>query len=381
MEDDRHATRKVRVGIVGLGAVAQVHLAAYKNLPDVEIAGVVDIDPAKLDTARTALGLPTFRSLEDLLQQGRPTLVCVLTPPSQHESAVLGCAAARVHVLCEKPLALSVDACERMISACSQNNVRLAYGASYRYLEAMRVARRMIQTGELGDILLLREYAVGGAGLLSRETLGFTHYPKGGPGGSGMGLCDHGIHLIDAFAWLMGSPIEYARGRGNISGEPQHPEFAHLQFANGAIGQLLYEDGTFSTDLPHEGVFGWGGGWTVGERNPAAAGAGRWQSHPGCIHIHGAKGSLRVFYYANLLFHRNAEGISQIRVPDHPMPANFATQLAEVLTAIRENLPTPVPGEAGRDACRALLEIYASGGRVLPLADGLADRGYEARLE
>ncbi len=61
-------------------------------------------------------------------------------------------------------------------------------------------AREMILRGDIGDVLLLREYAVGGISAAKRETLGFAHYPKGGPGGSGMGLCDHGISLQEETA-------------------------------------------------------------------------------------------------------------------------------------------------------------------------------------
>jgi len=352
--------RKDLVGIIGLGAVARVHLAAYRDLPDVEIVGIVDTDPAKLDLARNVLRIPAFESIEELAAKDRPNVVCVLTPPSQHESDVLRCAAAGVHVLCEKPMALSVAACDRMIAACKQSNVRLSYGASYRYLPALVSARQMIQSGAIGEVLLLRESAVGGTGIDGRATLGFTHYPQGGPGGSGMGLCDHGIHLIDTFAWLLGSSVERASGRGNISGVAQRSEVAHLEFANGAVGELVYEDGTFSTDLPQEGAFSWSGGWGVGHRDPEAGSAGRWEPHPGTIHIHGTTGALRVLYYANLLYHRDKSGLKQARVLDRPFPWNFAAQLEDFLTAIRDNRPTPVPGEAGREACRTLLTIYTS---------------------
>jgi predicted dehydrogenase len=236
--------------------------------------------------------------------------------------------------------------------------VRLCYGASYRYLPALLVAREKIRRGDIGEILILREFAIGGRGDKHRGTLSYKHYPKGGPGGSGMGLCDHGVHLVDAFSWLVESPVISVSGRGNISGEIQLPEFLHLRYANGAIAELLYEDGTFSTDLPQEGVFGWGNGWSLGA-NTTDSDAGSWQSHPGCIHIYGSEGSLRVFYYANTVFWRDARGVRQVRVPDEPFPENFSKQLDAFCAAIRENRETPVPGEIGLEAWRILQQVYS----------------------
>jgi UDP-N-acetyl-2-amino-2-deoxyglucuronate dehydrogenase len=372
-------TKTLRVGIVGLGAVARVHLDAYRDLPGVEVVGVADTNKAQLVFARQQLGLSAYSSVDEMLATGDLDIACVLTPPATHEEVTTLCAGAHVNVLCEKPLALSVESCERMIEACRVGGVRLCYGASYRYLPTLVVAREIIQRGDIGDVLVLREYAVGGAGVASRQTLSFAHYPEGGPGGSGMGLCDHGIHLIDAFAWLMDTHVTRVVGRGNISGAPQHPEYAHLEYANGAVGQLLYEDGTYSTDMPHEGIFSWGGGWSMGASGKDDPTPGVWHPHPGCVCVHGTRGALRIFYYANSLFWISDSGVRQVRVPDNPMPGNFRLQLAAFADAIRAGAAAPVPGEAGLDACRTLLGIYAGtgvplGSRLRPLTPSVDGR-------
>jgi predicted dehydrogenase len=213
-----------------------------------------------------------------------------------------------------------------------------------------------VLSGDLGDVLVLRESAVGGQGVEHRATLSHAHYPQGGPGGSGMGLVDHGIHLIDAFGWMLDSRVRRVVGRGNLSGKRQAPEFAVLEYENAALGFLLYEDGTFSSDLPSEGLFSWGSGWDVD--GPTTAGA--WSAHPGCIHIHGTRGALRVFHYANALFHRGPRGVRQVAVEDRPAPLNFAAQLQAFADAIRTDSETPVPGEVGTEACRTLLQIYSN---------------------
>lgn len=357
-EESSAGQRILRVGLVGFGAVARTHMDAYRALADVRVVAVADRRPAQAEAATKQYGVQAFESAEAMLDQIALDIVCILTPPATHEQLVALCARAKVHVLCEKPMALSVESCQRMIDTCRAQDVRLCYGASYRYLPALMVARDKIRAGAIGEVLIIREVVVGGAGIDRRRTLGYEHYPKGGPGGSGMGLCDHGIHLVDAFSWLTDSSAVRVSGRGNISGDPQGPEFLHVEYANGAIGELLYEDGTYSTDLPNEGVFGWAGGWGLGA-NGADTASGAWQPHPGCIHVHGSEGSLRIFYYANTLFWRNRDGVRQVRLPDSPFPANFKLQLAAFAQAIRTNEVTPVPGEVGLEAWRTVERVYA----------------------
>ncbi len=370
--------QRLRVGLLGFGAVARAHLAAYRDVAAVEVVSIADTDAARLADARAEHGIQCHTTLAEMLQAARPDIVCVMTPPSSHQRLVEECAAARVHVLCEKPLALSVEACEAMIRSCRNAGVRLSYGSSYRYLPALIRAREMVLAGELGEILVLRESAVGGTVDATRGTLPFTHYPEGGPGGSGMGLCDHGIHLLDVFPWLMDSCTTGVWGRGNISGQPQRPECVHLEYANGAIGELLYEDGTYTTTLPDEGRFAWSAGWSVAGPEGPATPSGGWQVDPGCIHVHGTRGSLRIFHYANLMFHRARGFVRQVRVADRPMPGNFALQLEDFVRAIASGAPTPVPGEVGLEAIRALLGVYARTGR--PVATSLAPTEAQRRI-
>jgi predicted dehydrogenase len=346
--------KTTRIGFIGTGAVAQVHAEAYRSLADVDLVACCDLDPARVDAFSKQHSMAPYLTVTDMLNSADLDIACVLTPARAHEDAVIACARAGVHVLCEKPLALSLDACDRMIRACEQAGAQLAYGASYRFLPAIVAAKAAIDSGEIGDILLMRESSVGGSGIEQRQTLGASHYPDGGPGGSGMGLIDHGIHLIDVFSWLIGSAATRSHGRGNIAGRRQLPEYLVLEYENGAIGELIYEDGTFPIELPAEGIFSGGSGWDPGGMTPP----GEWQAHPGSIHIHGTRGSLRIFHYANALFLRNRHGVRQINVPQPGAPIQFALQLRAFIEALRDGLPPPVPASAGRDACRLILGVY-----------------------
>ena len=225
----------LRVGLVGFGAVARVHWRAYQGLRTIQVVAIADIDPRKAATASKECRVKAYGSVEEMLREEALDITCVLTPPAAHEQIVSVCAEAGVHVLCEKPLSLSVESCERMIRICRENEVRLCYGASYRYMPAMLAAREKIARGDIGEVLILRESAVGGSGVKHRGTLDYGHYPKGGPGGSRMGLCDHGVHLVDALSWLTNLGVTRVWGRGNISGERQLREFLRWSTRTGQL--------------------------------------------------------------------------------------------------------------------------------------------------
>jgi predicted dehydrogenase len=172
-----------------------------------------------------------------------------------------------------------------------------------------------------------------------------------------MGLVDHGIHLIDMFMWLTGSPVESVIGRGNYSGEPPAAEYVTMRLQNGAVGQLVYNEATIPCEMPYEGIFSWGGSWDI---NYNLTLGGGWDAQPQNFRVYGTKGALRVFHYANKLFLFEDEKREQIRVPDRPMPGNFALQMESFARAILEKRSPEVTGQDGLRALEAALAAYQS---------------------
>jgi predicted dehydrogenase len=342
------------VALAGLGDVGTVHLAACLASDRVEVVAIADSDPARLAGAIAPESVTRHAGVEAMLAAGGIDILCVLTPPATHEALVRLGAAHGAHVLCEKPLALSVAAAERMIAACDSAGVRLHYGASYRFLPALVAARALIAEGAIGTVRVLREQVVGGVGAAAQAALSDSHYPRGGPGGSPMGLMDHGVHLADLFSWLTGAQVEWASGAGNRTGAPLAPEHLTLRLANGAVGSLLYDEGTFFTDLPGEGVFSWGAAWTAGGYSPG----GGWDAHPGCVHIHGSHGALRAFHYANVLVRFDADGMRQVPLQGRAAPGHFTGQIEAFADEILGGLEASCPPQAGVAALRAVLSAY-----------------------
>jgi predicted dehydrogenase len=350
----------LRAALIGLGDVAIAHLEGYRSQTDFEVVAGADVRAERAGPVALRYGFEAFTDYRQMLDRVKPDIACVLTTVKTHRGITEACADRGVHVLCEKPLALTVEDTEAMISHCSKRGVKLFYAASYRFLPPVIKARELIASGAIGEVQLIVETMMGGTGIEGYAGMGFEHYPEGGPGGSGWGLMDHGIHLVDVFEWVTGSRIESVFGRGQISGKKPGSEYMVMEFDNGASGHLIYHDATWSADLPTEGLFSWAPDWYALVKPIPAGQGGHWQNHPGNIKVFGTHGALRIFHYANQLFLRTQLGMEMIRVDDAPMPAQFGAELASFARSIRGGSNVEVPGEIGRRALGVILGAYES---------------------
>lgn len=355
VSDEPDSPQSLGIGIIGLGGVALVHLQAFALLDNLNIVSVCDVRADVAQTIADKYDAKPYSDYHELLNDGGLDLVLVLTPAATHRDIVMAAASAGAHVFCEKPLAITLADGEAMVAACNNAGVKLFYGASYRYLPAIVKAKQLIDAGALGDVQLMTEQVLGGHGLAGYQPLPTTHYPVGGPGGPGMGIVDHGVHLIDIFSWFTQSEIVRVQGKGQRSGEPAAGEFMAMHFANGAIGHLIYNAATYSTVLPNEGMYSGGQGW---QTDCTLAEPGLWEKEPGSISVYGTTGSLRIFHYTNALFLNTGAGPQQVPLSGRPALGHFATQLEDCLAAITASRPPPVSGEDGVRALKAMLANY-----------------------
>jgi len=347
--------KKLRVGLIGLGGVAEAHLTGYKEVDRIEVVAGAEIREDRLKQMVEKWGFKGYLSYEEMLEKENLDIACVLVPARLHREVTEKAAEYGVHVLCEKPMAITLDDAEAMIKKCEKEGVKFCYGATYRFLSACRKAKEMIDKNMLGNIMLLMETLVGGKGFKNFRDAGSQHYPVGGPGGGGMGLVDHGIHLIDMFMWLTASEVESVFGRGNYSGQTPGTEYLTMISKNGAIGQLVYNEATFSSDMPYEGIFSWGGSWDI---NYNLILGGGWDVQPGNFRVHGEKGALRVFHYANKLFFFGENKQEQVPLLHQPMPGNFMLQMESFANRLIRGEEPEVTGYDGLRALQVLLAAY-----------------------
>ena len=146
----RAGTRPLRVGIIGAGNIARNHVQGYRAA-GAQIVAIADTNPATLETRSAEWSVRhAFRDFRDLLALPGLDAVSICTPNAAHHGPTLAAAAAGKHVLCEKPISLSLTEADEMIAACREAGVVLQVDHHLRSNRAVERARRMIDAGELG---------------------------------------------------------------------------------------------------------------------------------------------------------------------------------------------------------------------------------------
>ena len=192
--------KKLRIGVVGTGSLAGVHIKAYRTNPSVEITSVCDIngDRARQFAADNGIS-KAYDDYRDMVQSDDVDAISIVTWNNSHAPIAIAALNAGKHVLCEKPPALNAEEAIRMTDTAKLHGKLLMFGFIKRFSQYVQVMKEYIDKGELGKIYYAK------TGYLRR---------CGNPGGwfatkslSGGGpLIDLGVHIIDLSMYLMGKP-------------------------------------------------------------------------------------------------------------------------------------------------------------------------------
>lgn len=218
-----------RVGLLGPGSIAQVHLAGWQQLP-VEIAAHYDLRPEMAQRAADQYGGKAYSSLDEFFDA--VDIVDICTPAAAHKENVLATAAAGKPMVCEKPLARHLRDCEEMVAACERAGVPLFVAQVVRFFPEFAAAKAAIDSGAIGKPGVIRTIRAGSF----PRTLGsfYGNFEK-----SGGVILDVGIHDIDFQRWCMGE-VERVFTRGlTFANEPERDHaLITLRFTSGAVGHI-----------------------------------------------------------------------------------------------------------------------------------------------
>lgn len=147
----------MKIGIIGCGAIAlKRHVPEYQANPCAEISAWFDVLSEKAEAMANAHGGRVFSDWRELIQSGACDAVSVCTPNDSHAEIAIYALEHGLHVLCEKPMATSIEQCAAMVAAARRSGKLLFIGQNQRMLEAHQIARRMIENGELGRVLSIQ---------------------------------------------------------------------------------------------------------------------------------------------------------------------------------------------------------------------------------
>lgn len=212
---------RYRAGLIGCGNIAQAHAAGYRHVENAQIELVAgsDINPdgEKCRHLVSEYGIRIYKDQNEMLAREKLDLVSICTWPRGHCESTIAAAKSSVKgVLCEKPMAVSLDEADRMIEACDKANVILAIGHAHRFSPQAIEARKQVRKGEIGEINMIWGHCK-------------------------LDLMNNGTHVIDLINYLNSdSPPLWVMGQidrhQNIDGRRNHPDMVVEDMAIGRIG-------------------------------------------------------------------------------------------------------------------------------------------------
>ncbi len=228
---------KVRIGVIGVGGMGSGHCSWMPKVDEAELTAVCDIVPEVAKDAGAKFGVKSFTKAEKLLDSGLVDAVIIATPHYFHPTIAVKAFAKRIHVLSEKPIAVTVSAADAMIAAAKESGCTFGVMYQMRSMGQWKAVKQIIADGLLGDIYR------------TSMTIGWyrsqAYYDSGGwratwVGEGGGVLINQAPHFLDLFAWLAGLPVRLTGGtRTRIHEiEVEDEAFATMEYANGAHGYL-----------------------------------------------------------------------------------------------------------------------------------------------
>jgi len=219
----------MKIAVLGAGTMGTTYVRNLAGMEDVRLVGVFDASREAAERAAALGSTRGFTDLDEMLRQTDPDLVCVCLPTFLHKEYVLKLAAAGKDIICEKPLALSVEDAEEMEAACAKAGVRLYVAHVLRFFPNYADLKQRVDSGLVGAVKVARAKR-------------YSSFPRG----SGNWFADHAksggvildlmIHDFDFMRWTIGEVASvYTLYR---EAEGKQIAYVTMKFDSGAIAQV-----------------------------------------------------------------------------------------------------------------------------------------------
>lgn len=217
--------RKLRVGVIGCGGIAAVHIRGYLDSGRYEIVGLADLEPAAMTEKNEKFGIAPrhYADARAMLAEERPDVVSICTWHPGHAPWAIAAAAHRPKaILVEKPMADTPGHAEQMVTACARNGVKLAVSHQRRFIPSYTLARELIAQGAIGAVRTVQSFAADGLPNYATHQTDMYRYLLGDD------ECD----------WVMGN-VERKTDRYERSTRIEDCAVGVFHFTSGAVALLL----------------------------------------------------------------------------------------------------------------------------------------------
>ena len=282
----------MKVLLLGAGRIGERHVLHISKLG--ELVGVCDTDSVRLEVISEKYQIPAYASIDSMLNQNIPAdIVSICTPNGLHAEHTIKCLRAGYHVLCEKPMALSVHDCGEMIKEAEKANKRLFIVKQNRYNPPVSAVKQLVEEGKLGKVLSVQLNC-----FWNRNPNYYQNTWKGSKDLDGGILYTQFSHFIDLLYWIIGDIKNvYAVNRNQSKRndiEFEDTSVVACEFFNGAIGTMHFSIAAHDKNME------------------------------GSMTIFGEKGTIKIGgQYLNELEYQNIEVITIENLPAGNPPNNY----------------------------------------------------------
>jgi predicted dehydrogenase len=332
------------IAVIGSGSIADQHLRALKDLPLARLAGVYSRTREKAERVGTREGCRWTTDYRELLRDPQVDVVDIVTSSGSHGPIATEALEAGKHVLVEKPMAMTVAECDRMLEHARSKGLTLSVVSQRRFEEQNRLIKRMVDEGAIGKLLLIE---VSCPYYRTQDYYRSADW-RGKIASDGGAIMNQGIHAVDLMLWFAG-PARWVSGvcaTQTHEIEAEDLALAIVHFRSGAFGTIMASTSIQPGFQPCLNLYGEKGTikldgativhWTVpGREKPASGG-------------------------------QASAGIADPRLSSH---LHHRLQLEDALEAISSRRPPQITGEDGRRAVELIQGLYraSSSGRPVEL--------------
>lgn len=251
--------------MVGCGSIGPTHGAAIRQIPqEAELVAVCDVIPDRAKAMAEKFGVSrVYNCYDQLLADKDIDIVCVCTPSGMHADMAIAAMEADKHAIVEKPMEVTLEACDRMIAAEDRTGKKLTIISQHRFDAATQQVKEAIQAGKLGKIVLADAYV--------KWWRTQEYYDSGDWRGTwkldgGGALMNQGVHTVDVLQYLVGGVDRLwaqTRMMAHNRIEVEDTAVAAFSFTSGAIGSLTATTAAYKGLPVRIDVFGTEGSATI----------------------------------------------------------------------------------------------------------------------
>ena len=225
----------VRLGVIGLGKMGISHLAIANSHPEAEVVAVCDPSAYVTDAIRKFAKFKTYSDHRAMFGAEQLDAVIIATPSRAHRDVVQAALDRNISVFCEKPFCLDASESRRLAAIAADRGLANQVGYHARFLATFHEAKRIVDSGILGQLHHIKAEAYGGVVL--RPAKGTWRGTRAEGGGC---LYDYASHAVDLVNYLVGSPKQVAGTALSrvFSADVEDAVCSTLLFANGMTGQI-----------------------------------------------------------------------------------------------------------------------------------------------